>query len=175
VIIRTPLVQPAVAVGHFLGANWAAGLNEAERGHTLGVAVSPWLGNSCSPIGIGSAQFEAPNGFGRDAGSISSGRLTRAGTPCEPAQGLSLQYRPSLVLNSQIVPAPLLHLAIEHSLPKGEFKGENETRPTGRLASGLVRKALSYHHKITQTRSTIGVKQPVEQRRCRPKPLAAPT
>jgi hypothetical protein len=33
----------------------------------------------------------------------------------------------------------------------------------------LVRKALSYHHKITQTQSTISAKQPVEQRRCRPK------
>jgi hypothetical protein len=28
-------MQPAVAGGDFLGANWAAGLDEAERGHGL--------------------------------------------------------------------------------------------------------------------------------------------
>ena len=36
VAVEFHLVQPAVAGGHFLGADWAAGRNEAERGHASG-------------------------------------------------------------------------------------------------------------------------------------------
>src|SRR5262249_16471822 len=35
VAVALHLVQPALAARHFLGADWAAGRDEAERGHGL--------------------------------------------------------------------------------------------------------------------------------------------
>jgi hypothetical protein len=35
IAVQLRLMQPPVAGGHFLGADWAAGLDEAELGHSL--------------------------------------------------------------------------------------------------------------------------------------------
>ena len=48
VAVELHLMQPVVAGGHFLGADWAAGWDKAERGHALG----------CSGIDPGKQEIE---------------------------------------------------------------------------------------------------------------------
>jgi len=54
-VVEFYLVQAVVAGGHFLGADWAAELYEAELGHAQDVAVSLQRSKATSQISAGAA------------------------------------------------------------------------------------------------------------------------